>query len=1010
MLPSILARATKMPVLAVTDEMQVKPNTVYVIPSGKIMTLKGECLNLIPKGASLKPIDAFFISLAQQRSTQAIGIVLSGTGTDGTEGLKEIKNEGGITFAQDPKTAQYTGMPQSVISSEAVDFILAPDQIAHELSKIANNPQLVRAELDALESKNETILGPFIALLKSNFKVDFSHYKESFLNRRIKRRIVLNHMENIKEYSDYLHKRPDELQKLFDDLLVGVTNFFREPNTFTLLKEKVFPEIVKNKSTQQPIRVWVIGCSSGEEAYSFAITLLEFLEEKALTNIPIQIFGTDVNQRNIDKARQGIYPKTIESNVSEQRLKKHFTSFNGSYRISKGIRDLCVFSKQDVTADPPFSNLDLVSCRNMLIYFDSPLQERVVPILHYALKPNGCLVLGESESIGKLTALFEPQTSKGIIYVKKKAHPQVIFGFETFANQARGTVSLPEKRDSVSLLREAMDKVLLTDFVPASLLVNNNLDTIITRGNVAPYLKFESGEASLNLAKMLRKEVRAEAQTLLYRAKKENKPIKSEAIRFEHLEHPLTVNIQVIPLKLLQYEEPFFLVLFEDVSSAAAHLRQAIELTSTPEGRENAKDAQIQELREEADSTKHSLQTIIESQESSNEELKASMEEIQSTSEELQSTNEELETAKEELQSSNEELTTLNDELKNRNQTISILNADLTNISENVDSAVVLVDGNLKIRLFNPAAEKILKLIPEQIGLPIASVSMGIIVEDLEKNISESVAQNSKISRQVRDRDGRMFELRVRPYFIDGDRVDGAVLAFIDVDELEKTRRLATIGATAGMVGHDIRNPLQAITGDVYLLEADLASCLDSEQKKEALESLKEIGNNVDYINKIVVDLQDYARPLKPVAKETNLETVIENVLLKFNLPRDIKTSCYVEKHAQKIVADPDLLKRIMGNLVTNAVQAMPNGGKLSINVYSEENAVVLTIEDNGVGIPEEVKPKLFTPLFTTKSKGQGFGLAVVKRITEALGGTITFESQNGKGTKFIIRFPAPNS
>ena len=502
--------------------------------------------------------------------------------------------------------------------------------------------------------------------------------------------MVLNHIENIKDYSDYLHKHPDELQKLFDDLLVGVTNFFREPNTFTLLKEKVFPEIVKNKLAQQPIRVWIIGCSSGEEAYSFAISLLEFLEEKALTNIPIQIFGTDVNQRNIDKARQGVYPKTIETNVSEERLKKYFTSFNGSYRISKAIRDLCVFSKQDITADPPFSNLDLVSCRNMMIYFDGQLQERIVPILHYALKPNGFLVLGESESIGKLTTLFEPQTARGIVYVKKKAQPQVTFGFETFSNHQRGTISLPERKDSVSLIREAVDKLLLTDYVPASLLVNSNLDTIVTRGNVAPYFKLESGEASLNLAKVLRKEVRAEVQTLLYRAKKDNKPIKDEAIRFEHQGKVLTVNVQVIPLKLLQYEEPFFLVLFEDVSSAAAHLRQAIELTSTPEGRENAKDRQILDLREEVDSSKQSFQSIIETQETTNEELKASMEEVQSTSEELQSTNEELETAKEELQSSNEELTTLNDELKNRNQTISILNADLTNVSENVDSAVVL--------------------------------------------------------------------------------------------------------------------------------------------------------------------------------------------------------------------------------------------------------------------------------------------------------------------------------
>ena len=384
--------------------------------------------------------------------------------------------------------------------------------------------------------------------------------------------------------------------------------------------------------------------------------------------------------------------------------------------------------------------------------------------MHYALKPSGFLVLGESESIGKLTTLFEPQTSRGIVYLRKKAHPQVAFGFETYPGQKKGAAPLPERKESVSLIRELIDKLLLTDYVPASLLVNNNLDVIITRGNVAPYIKFESGEATLNLAKVLRKEVRATVQTLIYKTKKENKPTREEAIRFNYQSNPLTANIQVTPVKVMQYEEPFFLVLFEDVSSAAAHLRQAIELSSTPEGRESAKDRQIVELRDEADTAKVSFQSIIEAQETTNEELKASMEEVQSTSEELQSTNEELETAKEELQSSNEELTTLNDELKDRNETISRLNADLTNINNNVDSAVVLVDGDLKIRLFNPAAEKILKLLPGQIGLPIASVSLGVNIENLEKTISEVIATKGKIARSVRDKDGRVYELRVRPY------------------------------------------------------------------------------------------------------------------------------------------------------------------------------------------------------------------------------------------------------
>ncbi len=642
----------------------------------------------------------------------------------------------------------------------------------------------------------------------------------------------------------------------------------------------------------------------------------------------------------------------------------------------------------------------------MLIYFDSQLQERIVPILHYALKPNGVLVLGESETVGKLTALFEPLTKTGIVYIKKKAQPRVTFGLETFSAQHSKPKSSPESKDSVSLVREEVDKLLLADYVPASLLVSSNLDTIVTRGNVTPYLKLESGAASLNLGRILRKEIRAEVQTLVYRAKKENKPIMEEAIRLQNDGHQLTINIQVVPLKLLRYEESFFLVLFEDVSSAAAHLRQAIELTATPEGRESAKDRQILELREEAESTKHSLQMIIETQESANEELKAAMEEVQSTSEELQSTNEELETAKEELQSSNEELTTLNDELKNRNQIISRLNADLTNVSENVDSAVLLVDRNLKIRLFNPAAERILNFVSGQIGLSLTSVSMGIVVEDLEKAVLESISDNRLIARRVRDKDGRVFELRVRPYFIEKDQVDGAVLAFIDIDELEKTRRLAAVGETAGMVGHDIRNPLQAITSDVYLAKTELAAIAPSAEKENALESLHEIEKNIDYINKIVLDLQDYARPLKPVAEEIDLKKVIENLLLKTRIPKNIIVSSVVEDDSKKIVADADILRRILGNLVINAVQAMPEGGNLSIHAFRQGSDYLIEVKDTGVGISERAKAKLFTPLFTTKSKGQGFGLAVVKRLTEVLGGTVNFESEVGKGTKFTIELP----
>ena len=789
MLTDILSRFTKMPVLQVKNGVRVEPNHVYVIPPGSTMTLKDNALKLNPKGKSLKPIDAFLSSLANERKTQAIGVVLSGTGTDGTEGLKAIKVEGGITFAQDIQSAQYPGMPQSAITAEAVDFVLSPDKIAKELAKIAKNPQLVRSEIVPQDHKErkETGLLRIFTLLKTSFNVDFTHYKETVVNRRITRRMVINHVDNVTRYAEFLGTHPAELQALFNDMLIGVTSFFREPSTFTLLKEKIFPGLLKDRVSREPIRIWIPGCSTGEEAYSFAIALQEFLEQTGTEEVQVQIFGTDVNEKNIDKARQGIYLKSIETEVSEARLNRFFSRFNGNYQVSKVIRDMCVFAKQDLTVDPPFSNLDLISCRNMLIYFDSYLQERIVPILHYALKDNGFLVLGESESIAKFNLLFEPVNKKSFIYIKKKGQPRINFGFEkTAAYAGKNIVREPIKKDSLTLLREDVDRLLITEYVPAAFLIDSNLDIIVFRGNVTPYLSPESGQTSFNVAKILRKELRAEAQTAIYKAKKENKPVREETISLQYGEQKKTINIQVIPMHLPHFEDPYFLLLIEDVSSAAVFLNKTIELSATPEGQESVKDSQIRELKEELASSKQSLQTVIETQEVTNEELRSAMEEVQSSNEELQSTNEELETAKEELQSSNEELTTLNDELKNRNQALGRLNDNVENLNRNIDSAVVMVDCDLKIRLFTPSAQKILNFVPSDTGLPISNVDLAISVPGLEETIYGVIKSLNSFNKEVSDKNGRFYELRIRPYIAEGKRVDGAVLSFVDINVLKK--------------------------------------------------------------------------------------------------------------------------------------------------------------------------------------------------------------------------------
>ena len=595
------------------------------------MTLKNGYLQLVTKGSSLKPINDFMISLASELKTCAMGIVLSGTGNDGTEGLKAIKAEGGITFAQDPETAQYPDMPKNAIANEAPDFVFSPEHIADELAKIARHPQLIPKEKKTLEpQKVETDLKKIFMMLKTSFGVNFTHYKETTINRRIARRMVINKIQNIKLYVEYLRIHSNELQALFDDLLIGVTSFFREPKTFEALKEKVFPKLIQNRSrSNEPLRVWVPGCSTGEEVYSLAITIQEFLEEKSLPEVRVQFFGTDANEKNIEKARKGIYPKTIEDNVSEGRLKRFFNRQNGNYKITKFVRDMCVFAKHDITSDPPFSNLDLIMCRNVLIYFDSIFHEKVFPLFHYALKPNGFLVLGESESVGKFQNLFEAVATRGIIYRKKQAQPQFLINKIFTPKASKRTIETLEKVDLLTGLGEKVDHLIISEYGPAALLVNNNLDILVFRGDVSSYISPESGAASFNVAKIIRKELRAQILSQLYRAKKEKKDFK-ETVQYKQKGQSKTVNMEIRPLDTPQYNEIFYLVLFTEAASPILHSTKEVEVPFSAIEVESLKDRQIRELNEDLEAAKRSLQTLVEGQEATNEELQSSMEEVQS--------------------------------------------------------------------------------------------------------------------------------------------------------------------------------------------------------------------------------------------------------------------------------------------------------------------------------------------------------------------------------------------
>lgn len=672
MLPELLARVTAMPVVEAKDGMQVELDRVYTIPPGACLSIISGRLVVEPRGESRgahMPVDAFFRSLADDAAERAVGVVLSGTATDGTAGLRAIKAAGGLTFAQDEETAKYDGMPRSAVSAGVVDRCLPPREIAAELMRLVREPAATayRAPLsDEVEVADVSDLARLFLLLRSDCGIDFTHYKPSTIRRRIRRRMLLSRVESLEDYVDILRENSEELGLLAGDLLINVTSFFREPASFAALAEVVFPRMFKAAVSDAPVRVWVPGCSTGEEAYSIAIALLEELSGRR-TGVSIQIFATDLSRRAIDRARGGFYPDAISADVSPERLKRFFVKVEGGFRICKEVRDMCVFAVHDVTRDPPFSRIDFISCRNLLIYLGPELQKRVVPAFHYALRPGGALMLGSAETVGKFGNLFDLGDRRHKIYFRKAE-----------ASSGAGPYMPPGHSRERPLPEEK----------PASFLRN-----------------------------------------------------------------------------------------------APGPVDGAVE-----------------------------------------EELRSALEELQSANEELQSTNEELETAKEELQSMNEELTTVNEELANKNFALATVNDDLTNLMGSMNIAIVMVGLDLRVRRFTPLAGRVMNLISADIGRPLCHIKPDVFVPDLERQIQEVIDTLALRELEVTDRVGRWWQLRIRPYRTSDNRIDGAVVSLVDIDQLKKTSVSADKARLyAESVLATIRESILVLAGDMRVRSANAA-------------------------------------------------------------------------------------------------------------------------------------------------------------------------------------------
>lgn len=826
-LAEILSRATAMPVAEVNEECAVAPDHVYVIPPGQNITIAGGRLSLIKREAQTQhhPVDLFFQALAQDLGHRAIGVVLSGTATDGTLGLEEIKAAGGLTFAQDA-TAQYEGMPRSAINSGCVDLVLSPAEIAAEIARIAKHPYVAHPVPSVedtethvpqgSEGEAKAQLAPILRLLGDAMRVDFEQYKVSTLRRRITRRMVLLKLTSIDEYAGYLGSHPGEAELLFGDILINVTSFFRDPATYRALAETV-AKMLEGRSRHDPLRIWVPGCSTGEEAYSLAMLVTEATEPRG-GQPPLQLFATDLNPACIQKARAGVFSAHALRGLSRDRVRRFFIQTEGDFRVVKTIRDACVFAAHNVLNDPPFSNMDLVSCRNLLIYLEPTAQRRVLSLLHYALRPAGILVLGGSETVGVSGELFDVVDARHKIYRKGprsvRLLPKLLGGHGRIGGRetpaaSKETARLPARAGN---LLQAADRLLLQKFAPPGVLVDAELEILQFSGDTTPYLAPKSGKASLNLLSQAREGLAIPLRAAVQRARKRGAVVREEGLRSRSGGKDIEFDLEVIPIggEARASSLDGFQILFEGRGPGP---RQA---GAAPRGKGSRSPAsrsgsrrEIERLERELAVARDQLRALLEHEQAGNEELQSANEEAQSANEELQSINEELQTSKEEIQSSNEELTTVNDELHTRNLEMEHLNNDLTNLIISIDMAVVIVGRDLCIRRFSPAAAKLFRVISSDIGRPISDIRMKVDLPDISELLSQAIDTVSVREREVQDETGTWYSLRIRPYVTLDNKIDGAVVVLVDVDKIRRAREYAeSLIAT-------VRQPLLVLDGQL---------------------------------------------------------------------------------------------------------------------------------------------------------------------------------------------------